>query len=198
MSVGYNVENDVIGGMGGMGGLGGGGSFPLWLLIFLGLGKDKGGLFGGGGDGGGAAGFNAGQTQSKLDCLELQHQGLSDQIAGNALDQKFQVMGNSFSELAAIERSNSAAATQRDNDLSRQLAECCCENLVGQQKLETAIAMQTNVLGAQATANTQILSNLINDKDTERKNEEIARLNRQLQTAEITAVVHEENRHHRH
>lgn len=182
----YDIDS-AGGGMGGLGGFGGGGSLPLWLLLFLGIGKDNGGLFGGGGNQ--ATGFVAGENTSKLDCLAQGQNNLADQLRQQTDNFRFDGLNNQISELAGIARDGQAAAAQNANDLARQLAECCCDLKTGQQATQTAIAMQTNDLITNATANTQRLVDLITANTIENKNDRISELERQSQTATLSAII---------
>lgn len=187
MAQSLNYDLDAIGGGGGFGGFGGANN-PLYWLIILGFLKGDNGLFGGNGNQAGA-GFVAGETQSKLDCLAQQHTTLMQQIAKNDTDQNFVTLGTAIDSLAGIQRDATAAITAQNNDLSRQLADCCCDLKTGQQAIQTAIAMQTNELSVQATANTQRLADLINANTVEAKNDRIRELEQNAQTATIAAVV---------
>jgi hypothetical protein len=185
----YDIDS-AGGGMGGLGGLGGGGSLPLWLLLFLGIGGKDGGLFGGGGNQ--AAGFVAGENTSKLDCLTQGQNNLADQLRQQTDNFRFDGLNNQISELAGIARDGQAAAAANANDLARQLAECCCDLKVGQQATQTAIAMQTNDLVTNATANTQRLVDLITANSIEAKNDRISELERQSQTSTLAAIIRDQ------
>lgn len=181
------IDVDSIGGNGGMGGFGmGGGSNPLLWLITLGFLKgDNGGLLGGGGNAG--AGVLAGEAQAKLDCLAQQHSTLMAQIAKNDTDQNFTTLGLGIDSLGNIQRDATAAVTNQINDLRAQAAECCCENRVAIQGVNTNIAQQTATLQAAGLQNTQNILDKINDNALAVKDSEIRRLQDDLQTQTILA-----------
>lgn len=156
MPVGYNVENDVVGGGLGAGGLGGGLGFLPWLLLFA---NRDGGIFGGNGNEG--AGVLAGQTQAKLDCLTKGQSSIETRQAESEVSNRFFALSNQLTGAERQMSANAAANTSEHAGILARINECCCENLVGQQKIETAIAMQTNTLLINEDKNTQrILDNL--------------------------------------
>lgn len=188
MSVNSTFDVDSVGGgYGGMGGFGGG-AFPLWLLIFLGLGKDNGGLFGGN-SGNAGAGVLAGETQAKLDCLSKGQETITREVLENRQDGRFNELGNSISELAAINRTGQEAIRSGQFDLATQLAACCCDLKTGQLETNNAIAMQTNELNVNASNNTQKLLDAINTQNTAILEADNSRLREQLNRSEIIAAV---------
>lgn len=199
MGTTYAPQIDAIGGDG-FGGFGGFGSNPLLWLITLGFLKGDGGLFGNGGNGEGAAGVLAGQTQSKLDCLAAGQDVLRQQAADNNISAQFTALGNGIAELgsvsrdqsdrlAAIQRADTAAITGQINDLRAQQAECCCETKLGIAGIDTSIQNQTATLLASGLSNTQKILDKINDNALAACQTENANLRQQLTTAEIIASV---------
>lgn len=170
MSVNYTADNDVVGG--GLGGMGGTGMLPLWLLLFLGItGKGNGGLFGGNDHAG--AGVLAGETQAKLDCLSQGQAALSTQL-------NEQTVGNRFTAL-----------TQQLNAMQAAAAECCCESRLGNQKLETAIAIQTSALLASGNNNTQRIIDQISANTLAACQLDAANLRSQLNEQRILTAIAE-------
>jgi len=165
-----DVDTQSIGGGGGFGGFGGGGgSNPLlWLVTLAFLRGGSGFGFGGDDkgdkhDGGGAAAILAGQTQSKLDCLQQGHNSLSSQIREQSEGGRFNILNQQISELAGIGRDGHAAQTAQVNDLSRQLSDCCCDIKTGQVEIRNSISQQTSVLLADSSSNTQKILDKISD-----------------------------------
>ncbi len=185
MSIESNFDVSSLGGGGYGGGFGGGLGFLPWLLLFA---NKDGGIFGGGNNQA-AAGYVAGENTSKLDCLSQGQNQLADQIRQQTDNFRFDGLNGQISELAGIARDGQAAAAAEANALSRQLSECCCDLKTGQQATQTAIAMQTNELVTNATANTQRLVDLITQNTIENKNDRIAELERQSQTAALAAII---------
>ena len=179
MAINSNFDVDSIGGGGFGGGLGGNNSV-LWLLLLLG--KDG---FGNNKEAG--AGYIAGENTSKLDCLSQQHQTLMNQIAKNDTDQNFTTLGLAVDSLGNVQRDATAAVTNQINDLRAQAAECCCENRVAIQGVNTNIAMQTATLTASGLSNTQAILNKLCDNENAIAQSEIRRLQDALQTQTILA-----------
>ena len=205
-----SLDTDIqsLGGSG-MGGFGGGSmNNPLLWLITLGFLSNRGGLLGGGNEGG--AGVIAGENSAKLDCLAQQHSALSSQIESNSIDNRFAGLSSQLTDLSGISRDQAAsnaiaardiqdtflretAAQARADDarnfaLSSKLDECCCDLKAGQQAIKTDIAMQTTLLlTAIKDGNREILDaqcqTQIRDLETE-----AATLRQRLQTAEIAAA----------
>ena len=203
------------GGYGNNGFLGGDGWIILLLLLaFSGnWGNGNGGFFGGnGGFDNGYAWLSNGQkeimqnTNNGFDTLHLSNQlegtrdgiyGLSNQLCNSTADITSAISNGFYSsEIAA----NNRAVNQMQDTfaLSRQFADCCCENRLGIANLNSTILSENcadraaladglkDVLINQ-TANTQrILDQLCQDKIDE-KNEKIADLQRQLSMADLKA-----------
>ena len=190
----------------------------IWAIILLALLFGNGGWGGFGGFGGGFGNMfefpwllNGQQeimsnTNNGFDTLHLSNQiegvrdgvyGLSNQMC-NSTSNIVSAINNGFynSEIAA----NNRAVNQMQDTfaLSRQFADCCCENRLGIANLNSTILSENcadraaladglkDVLINQ-TANTQrILDQLCNDK-IDAKNEKIAELQRQLEMADLRA-----------
>ena len=211
----YPVYAGGFGGNNGFGGFGGDGA--LWLIVLLALiwgnnGNGNGGFFGGNSFDNSYAWLSNGQkeimtnTNNGFDTLHLSNQlegtrdgiyGLSNQLCNSTADIT-SAINNGFynSEISA----NNRAMNQMQDTfaLSRQFADCCCENRLGIANLNSTILSENcadraaladglkDVLINQ-TANTQrILDQLCNDK-IDAKNEKILDLQRQLDMADLKA-----------
>ena len=201
-------------GNGGNGFLGGDGIWALLLFALLfGNGNWGGnGGFGGNGFDNGYAWLSNGQkeimqnTNNGFDTLHLSNQlegtrdginALSNQLC-NSTSSITGAITNGFynSEISANNRQ--MANMQQNFDLSRQFADCCCENRLGIQDLKSTVISENcqdrevlreigqNILVNQ-TANTQkIIDEIFKDRLDE-KDDKIAELNRQLQMADLRA-----------
>ena len=210
----YPVYN-MSGGNGGFGN-GFGGESAIWLIVLLALiwgrNGNNGGIMGGSGFDEGYAWLSNGQkdimnnTTQGFDTLQLSNNiqdvrsginSLSNQLCSCCADMN-QTVSNGFynSEIAAANRQ--MANMQQNFDLSRQFADCCCENRLGIANL-TSTVISENCADREAlsngirdivsnqTANTQrILDQLCQDK-IDAKNEKIADLQRELQMADLRA-----------
>ena len=200
----------MMGGFGGNGGFGGfGGDSAIWLIVLLALiwGNNGNGGFGFGNNSfdNGYAWLSNGQkeimnnTNNGFDTLHLSNQiegtrdginALSNQICNSTADVT-SAINNGFlnAEIGAANRQMANMNTAFD--LSRQFADCCCENRLGIANLNSTILAENcadraaladglkDVLINQ-TANTQrILDQLCNDK-IDQKNDTIAQLRQEL------------------
>ena len=213
----------------GNGGFGGNGGFlggdGIWALLLFALlfgngnwGGNNSGFFGGRGFDDGYAWLSNGQkeimqnTNNGFDTLHLSNQlegtrdginALSNQLC-NSTANITSAISNGFynSEIAAANRQMANMNTAFD--LSRQFADCCCENRLGIANLNSTILSENcadraaladglkDVLINQ-TANTQrILDQLCNDK-IDAKNEKILDLQRQLDMADLKASQSAQN-----
>ena len=185
----------------------------IWAIVLLALLFNNGGWGGFGGNGNNDfAWLSNGQkdimtnTNNGFDTLHLSNQlegnrdainSLSNQICNSTSD-VVSAISNGFynSEIAATNRQ--MANMQQTFDLSRQFADCCCENRLGIANLNSTILSENcadraaladglkDVLINQ-TANTQrILDQLCNDKIDE-KNDKIRDLERQLSMKDLQA-----------
>ncbi len=204
----------MAGGNSGFGGFGGDGA--LWLIVLLALiwgGNNNNGGFGfGGGFDNGYAWLSNGQkdimnnTNNGFDTLHLSNQlegtrdginALSNQLCNSTGDITSAITNGFYnSEISATNRQMANMNTAFD--LSRQFADCCCENRLGIANLNSTILSENcadraaladglkDVLINQ-TANTQkILDTLCQDK-IDAKNEKILDLQRQLDMADLRA-----------
>lgn len=203
----------AMGGFGsGFGGFGGDGAIWIILIIALlgGFNNGNGGFYGGNNND--FAWLSNGQkdimtnTNNGFDTLHLSNQlegardgiyGLSNQICNSTSDITSAISNGFYnSEISA----NNRAMNQMQDTfaLSRQFADCCCENRLGIANLNSTILSENcadraaladglkDVLINQ-TANTQrILDQLCNDK-IDAKNEKIADLERQLSMKDLAA-----------
>ena len=208
----------MYGNNGGFGGncgfLGGDGWIVLLLLLaFGGWGNNgNGGFFGNNNFDNGYAWLSNGQkeimqnTNNGFDTLHLSNQlegtrdgiyGLSNQLCNSTADIT-SAINNGFYGAEISANSRQMANMNTAFDLSRQFADCCCENRLGIANLNSTILSENcadraaladglkDVLINQ-TANTQrILDQLCNDK-IDAKNEKIADLERQLSMKDLQA-----------
>jgi len=199
-------------GNGGFGGFGGDGAIWIILIIALlgGFNNGNGGFYGGNNND--FAWLSNGQkdimnhTSDGFNSLHLSNQveGIRDDVNDiqnaicNSTASVTSAINNGFynSEIAAANRQMANMNTAFD--LSRQFADCCCENRLGLANLNSTILSENcadraaladglkDVLINQ-TANTQrILDQLCNDK-IDAKNEKIADLERQLSMKDLQA-----------
>ena len=212
---GFAYPYPVMGGFGngGFGGFGGDGA--IWIILIIAL---LGGFNNGNGGFGGWGGNNdfawlsngqkdiMNQTSDGFNSLHLSNQveGIRDDVNDiqnaicNSTASVTSAINNGFynSEIAAANRQMANMNTAFD--LSRQFADCCCENRLGIANLNSTILSENcadraaladglkDVLINQ-TANTQrILDQLCNDK-IDAKNEKIADLERQLSMKDLQA-----------
>ena len=207
----------VMGGFGGNGGFGNfGGDGWIILLLLLAFsgnwGNGNGGFFGNNSFDNGYAWLSNGQkeimqnTNNGFDTLHLSNQlegardgiyGLSNQLCNSTASINSNIANGFYNtEIAA----NNRAINQMQDTfaLSRQFADCCCENRLGIANLNSTILSENcadraaladglkDVLINQ-TANTQkILDTLCQDK-IDAKNEKILDLQRQLDMADLRA-----------
>ena len=194
----------------GNGFFGGDGIWALVLLALLFNGNNGfGGGFGGNSD---FAWLSNGQkdimtnTNNGFDTLHLSNQldtvnsgiySLSNQLCNCCADMN-QTVSNGFYN-AEISANNRAINQMQDTfALSRQFADCCCENRLGIQDLKATVISENcndrevlrqigqDILVNQ-TANTQkIIDEIFRDRLDE-KDDKIAELNRQLQMADLRA-----------
>ncbi|MBQ9298739.1 MAG: hypothetical protein IJ223_06965 [Clostridia bacterium] len=203
----------------------------IWIILILALlgGFNGNGNGFGGGFGNDYAWLSNGQkdimtnTNNGFNTLHLSDQvegvrdgiyGLSNQLCNCCADMN-QTVSNGFynAEIGANNRqmanmqqsfNNQIATLQGFNNLSSDLASCCCENRLGIANLNSTILAENcadraaladglkDVLINQ-TANTQrILDQLCSDK-IDAKNEKIADLQRELQMADLKASQIEQN-----
>lgn len=202
------------GGYGNGGFLGGDGWIVLLLLLAFGgnWGGNNGGFFGGNSFDNGYAWLSNGQkeimqnTNNGFDTLHLSNQldtvntgiySLSNQLCNSTASINSNVSNGFYN--AEISANNRAVNQMQDTfALSRQFADCCCENRLGIQDLKATVISENcndrevlrqigqDILVNQ-TANTQkIIDEIFRDRLDE-KDDKIAELNRQLQMADLRA-----------
>jgi hypothetical protein len=202
-------------GNGGGFGNGGYGSDWLWVILLLALF----GGFNGNGNGGFGNGFNndyAWLSNGQKEIMQNTNQGfdtlhLSNQVEGvrdgihdiqnaicNSTASINSNVSNGFYNAEIGANNRQMANMQQAFDLSRQFADCCCENRLGIQDLKSTVISENcadrevlrqigqDILVNQ-TANTQkIIDEIFRDRLDE-KDDKIAELNRQLQMADLRA-----------
>ena len=208
----------VMYGNGGFGGnngfLGGDGWIVLLLLLAFGNGGwgNNGGFFGGNSFDNGYAWLSNGQkeimqnTNNGFDTLHLSNQldtvnsniySLSNQLCNTGHDITSSVSNGFYN--AEISANNRAVNQMQDTfALSRQYADCCCDNKLADKDLKSTVISENcsdrevlrqigqDILVNQ-TANTQkIIDEIFRDRLDE-KDDKIAELNRQLQMADLRA-----------
>ncbi len=214
----YPVYPMMSGGFGGNGGFGGYGSDIIWVILLLALfgwgnnGNGNGGFFGGNSFDDGYAWLSNGQkdimnqTSDGFNSLHLSNQiegvrdgiySLSNQLCNCCADMN-QTVSNGFYNAEISNNNRQMANMNQLFDLSRQFADCCCENRLGIANL-TSTVISENCADREAlsngirdivsnqTANTQrILDQLCADK-IDAKNDKIRDLERQLTMADLRA-----------
>lgn len=190
----------------GNGNNGWGGNMGEWILGIVALGMlSNGTLFGGnGGNGGmypwlmsGQAGINQ-NTNYGFDTLHLSNQiegtrdsvhELSTQLCGSTADITGAITNGFYgAEIAATNRQMANMNTAFD--LSRQLADCCCENRLATCQTQNAIiseasatrfadANNTRDIITNATSNTQAILDKLCQLELDAKNDKISDLERQ-------------------
>lgn len=214
----------VMTGFGGNNGFGGfGGDSAIWLIVLLALiwgnNGNNGGFFGGNSFDNGYAWLSNGQkdimnqTSDGFNSLHLSNQiegvrdgvyGLSNQLCNSTSDITSAISNGFYnSEIAAANRQMANMNTAFD--LSRQFADCCCENrLASCQTQNTIISEASNTRFANANNTRDIIdstnrnSQAILDKlcqleldgvkaQVEAKNDRIAELQTQLNMANLAA-----------
>ena len=210
----YPVYPMMNGGNGGNGGFWGGEGIWIILIIALlgGFRNGNNGGFSGSGFDDGYAWLSNGQkeimnnTNQGFDTLHLSNQlegnrdainGLSNQLCNSTASINSNISNGFYnSEIAAANRQ--MANMQQNFDLSRQFADCCCENRLATQDLKATVISENcsdrevlrqigqDILVNQ-TANTQkIIDEIFRDRLDE-KDDKIAELNRQLTMADLRA-----------
>ena len=199
---------------GGWGGNGG----AWWIIVILFAlfgGWGRGGAFGGNGgcgcDGSCATvgdverGFNNQSTQQRFNGID---QGLCqlgyDNLAQTSNLQNTVMQGN-FALQQAI--NNAAVASMQDtNSLSRQLADCCCENRQAIAQVRYDMSTDTCAIQNQINQcccdlkqtmcdNTRAITDQLNAFRMEDKNEQIADLRSQVQALNLAASQQNQNRY---
>jgi hypothetical protein len=142
-------------------------------------------------------GFDTLHLSNQLDTVNSGIYSLSNQLCNTGHDITNAINTTAYNgEIAAANRQ--MATMNQFFDLSRQFADCCCENRLGIQDLKSTVISENcadrevlreigqNILVNQ-TANTQkIIDEIFRDRLDE-KDDKIAELNRQLQMADLRA-----------
>ncbi len=194
-----------------------GGDSAIWLIVLLALiwgnNGNNGGFFGGnGGFDNGYAWLSNGQkeimqnTNTGFDTLHLSNQlegtrdgiyGLSNQLCNSTADIT-SAISNGFYNAEIGANNRQMANMNTAFDLSRQFADCCCENRLGIANLNSTILSENcadraaladglkDVLINQ-TANTQKILDVLCQDKIDSKNEKILDLQRQLDMADLRA-----------
>ncbi len=211
---GFAYPYPVMYGNGGFGGAGYGSDW-IWVILLLALfggnwGGNNGGFFGGNNND--FAWLSNGQkeimqnTNQGFDTLHLSNQldtvnsgiySLSNQLCNTGHDIT-NAVSNGFYNAEIAANNRQMANMNTAFDLSRQFADCCCENRLGIQDLKATVISENcsdrevlrqigqDILVNQ-TANTQkIIDEIFRDRLDE-KDDKIAELNRQLQMADLRA-----------
>ena len=205
----------MYGGNSGFGGFGNDGA--LWLIVLLALiwgnnGGNGGFGFGNGGFDNGYAWLSNGQkeimqnTNNGFDTLHLSNQ--VEGIRNGVSDIQNAICNSTASVTSAINTTAynaeiAAANRQMANmntafDLSRQFADCCCENRLGIAGLGSDIAREACATRTSDTQNTQAILNAINngivsikqqlcDDKIDEKNEKITDLQREILMKDLQA-----------
>ena len=196
-----------------------------WILLLILLS----GGYGFGGGFGGFGGFGMGMdfmypwlanghqeimqnTNSGFDTLHLSNQiegtrdaihGLSNQICGSTADITGAIT-NGFYGAEISANSRQMADMQQNFDLSRQLAQCCCDNRLATCQTQNIVqnegnatrfadANNTRDIITNATANTQAILDKLCQLELDGKNDKINDLERQLTLANLKASQTEQN-----
>jgi len=212
----YPVMPMMYGNGYGNGGFGCSGDW-VWIILLFALfggnwGNGNGGFFGNNGFDNGFAWLSNGQkeimsnTNNGFDTLHLSNQldtvnsgiySLSNQLCNCCADMNSTVSNGFYN--AEIAANNRAVNQMQDTfALSRQFADCCCDNKLAVQDLKSTVISENcsdrevlrqigqDILVNQ-TANTQkIIDEIFRDRLDE-KDDKIAELNRQLQMADLRA-----------
>ena len=212
----YPVMPMMYGNGYGNGGFGYSGDWA-WIILLFALfggnwGNGNGGFFGNNGFDNGFAWLSNGQkeimsnTNNGFDTLHLSNQldtvnsgiySLSNQLCNCCADMN-QTVSNGFYNAEISANNRQMANMQQNFDLSRQFADCCCDNKLAVQDLKSTVISENcsdrevlrqigqDILVNQ-TANTQkIIDEIFRDRLDE-KDDKIAELNRQLQMADLRA-----------
>ena len=212
---GFAYPYPVMYGNGGFGGNAGYGSDWIWVILLLALfggnwGGNNGGFFGGNNND--FAWLSNGQkeimqnTNQGFDTLHLSNQldtvnsgiySLSNQLCNCCADMN-QTVSNGFYNAEIAANNRQMANMQQNFDLSRQFADCCCENRLGIQDLKATVISENcsdrevlrqigqDILVNQ-TANTQkIIDEIFRDRLDE-KDSKIAELNREILMKDLNA-----------
>ena len=205
----------MMGGFGGSGFGGFGGDGAIWIILIIallgGFNNGNGGFFNGGFDNG-YAWLSNGQkdimtnTNNGFDTLHLSNQlegtrdgiySLSNQLCNVGNDITSAINTTAYN--AEISANNRAINQMQDTfALSRQFADCCCENRLATCQTQNIVqnegnatrfadANNTRDIITNATANTQAILDKLCQLELDGKNDRIAELERELTRADLRA-----------
>ena len=215
-NVGYAYPVFPYGGGYGYGNNGFGGDW-IWVILLLALFGGNGFGFGGGFGGGynnlnefawlsngqkeimqnSNDGFNTLHLSNQIEGVRDGVYGLSNQICNSTADVTSAITNGFYgAEIAANNRQ--MANMQTSFDLSRQFADCCCENRLGIANLNSTILSEncadryeaqknTRDIIEAITANSQSIKDILCQDKIDAKNEKILDLQRQLDMADLKA-----------
>lgn len=197
MMSGITTEIQSAGGGGYGYGNGGYGNNPLLWLITLGFLR-----------GSGLGGDSNGATQEGIACLQQGQAQLSSQQQFDRIAANMEATGNrtvsavgdlstdfnSFSRDLNMTLCNGfndsqIRSLQGQFDLSRQLADCCCDTRAGLKEVETAICSQTNTLLTSGNNNTQRILDTINGNKIQELQTELGDAKTRIALAEQTTAL---------
>ena len=221
---GYAYPYPVYPMMNGNSGFGFGNDSAIWLIVLLALiwgnnGNGNGFFGGNGGFDNGYAWLSNGQkeimnnTNNGFDTLHLSNQlegnrdalnGLSNQLCNCCADMQ-QTVSNGFYNAEISNNSRQMANMNQFFDLSRQFADCCCENRLASCQTQNTIISEANatrfadanntrdIITSQTNGTQAILDKLCQleldnvKSQVEAKNDKIADLQRELSMADLRA-----------
>lgn len=193
-----------------------GGDSAIWLIVLLALiwgnNGNGNGFFGGNNFDNGYAWLSNGQkeimqnTNNGFDTLHLSNQLEGNRDALNSLSNQLCNVGNNITSAintsaynSEISANNRQMATMNQfYDLSRQFADCCCENRLASCQTQNIVqneanntrfadANNTRDIITNATANTQSILDKLCQLELDNKQTRINELERQLQMADLRA-----------
>ena len=211
----YPMPYPVMYGNGGGFGNGMFGGDAIWLIVLLALiwnGNNGNGGFFGGGNNNDFAWLSNGQkdimtnTNNGFDTLHLSNQlegnrdalnSLSNQICNSTADIT-SAISNGFYNTEISANNRAMSQMQQNFDLSRQFADCCCENRLATCQTQNIVqnegnatrfadANNTRDIITNATANTQAILDKLCQLELDAKNDKISDLERQLTMADLRA-----------
>ena len=212
----YAYPYPVMSGFGNSGFGGFGGDSAIWLIVLLALiwgnNGNGNGFFGGNNFDNGYAWLSNGQkeimnnTNNGFDTLHLSNQiegtrdgiySLSNQLCNSTADITSAINNGFYG--AEISANNRAVNQMQDTyALSRQFADCCCENRLGLANLTSTVISENcadrealsngirDIISSQTASTQRILDQLCNDK-IDAKNEKIADLQREILMKDLQA-----------
>ncbi len=204
-----------------------GGDWGAWIILFLIFGMFGWGGMGGFGGFGGGAGLHGALTRADL-CSEFNFNGLENAVRGvqqgicdsayalnNSINglgvnvmQGFHGVDNAICNLGFTTQqgfnATQVAMMQGNNALQAQLAQCCCDNRVGQMQLANQMQADTCALTntmnnntrdtlANQDANARAILDALTAQRLEAKDERIAAQAAQIQALQLSASQAQQN-----